>query len=132
MWVPSVSSRIGLHSDDTPNTQSEDYHMGLAVRLIGGALVALPLFAATGEAATTVPRSYTVDQAVVPAAGITRAQAIAIALNAVGGGRVTRAVLEREDNGMVHWSVDITQPFYDYEVWIALTGKVLRIVQQPH
>jgi len=106
--------------------------MSLTIKLLGGALIALPLFAATGEAATIAPAVHAVDQAVVPAAGITKAQAIAIALKAVGGGQVTRAVIEREDNGLVHWSVDITQPRYDYEVWIALTGKVLRIIQQPH
>lgn len=67
----------------------------------------------------------------VQAGVITKAQAEAIALKAVGGGTVISAILEKEDNGLIHWSVDIRGTRYDFEVWVSTSGKVLRIITQP-
>ncbi len=68
--------------------------------------------------------------AALQAATITKQRAEAIALQAVGGGTVLLAVLERED-GTVHWSVDITGATDEYEVWVCTHGKVLKIIAQP-
>ncbi len=68
--------------------------------------------------------------AALQAATITKQRAEAIALQAVGGGTVLLAVLERED-GTVHWSVDITGATDEYEVWVSTHGKVLKIIAQP-
>jgi len=68
--------------------------------------------------------------AAVQAATITKQRAEAIALQAVGGGTVVLALLERED-GVIHWSVDITGSAEEYEVWVSTRGKVLRIITQP-
>ncbi len=68
--------------------------------------------------------------AALQAATITKQRAEAIALQAVGGGTVLLAVLERED-GTVHWSVDITGATDEYEVWVSTHGKLLKIIAQP-
>ena len=60
---------------------------------------------------------------------ITRAQALKIALNAVGGGKVLLAVLDKADNPP-NWSVDIhATNGNDYEVKVdARNGKVIAII----
>lgn len=62
---------------------------------------------------------------------ITKAQAEADALKAVGGGTVLQAVLDT-NMGKKTWSVDVSQPVAEYEVWLdAHTGVVLKIITQP-
>lgn len=68
--------------------------------------------------------------AVEQAAAISKQRADAIALQAVGGGTVVQAVLERENN-LIHWSVDITSSTAEHEVWVSTSGKVLKIITQP-
>lgn len=68
--------------------------------------------------------------AAVQAVSISKAQAKAIALQAVGGGTVILAQLERSD-GPVHWSIDIVGSTHEYEVWVSTSGKVLKIITQP-
>jgi uncharacterized membrane protein YkoI len=72
----------------------------------------------------------TEPQAIARATNITMQQAEAIALKAVGGGKVTLAVLEKE-NGVIHWSIDITGATAEYEVWVSKSGKVLKTITQP-
>ena len=72
-----------------------------------------------------------VDQsALVQTAAISKQRAVAIALQAVGGGTVVLAILERE-NHFAHWSIDIRGATDEYEVWVNLHGKVIRIITQP-
>lgn len=62
---------------------------------------------------------------------ITKQQAEQDALNAVGGGTVTRAAKEKE-LGKIIWSVDITGATQEFEVWVdAHTGSILQILTQP-
>lgn len=70
------------------------------------------------------------QQAIAQASTITKQQAEAIALKAVGGGKVVLAVLEKEDHS-VHWSIDIVGANAEHEVWVSTSGKVLRIITQP-
>lgn len=92
-----------------------------------GAVVLATAFIAQGAYATATPVEAT---AALQAATITKQRAESIALQAVGGGTVVLAVLERED-GLVHWSVDITGSTEEYEVWVSTHGKVLKIITQP-
>jgi uncharacterized membrane protein YkoI len=69
--------------------------------------------------------------AIAQASAIKKAQAEAIALNAVkDGGTVVLAVLEKED-GKIHWSIDIVGKTAEYEVWVSTSGKVLKIITEP-
>ena len=70
------------------------------------------------------------DTALAQAGVVSRSQAVAIALNAVGGGSVLAAVFEKQDH-IPHWSIDIVGAKYEYEVWVGVTGNVLRIITQP-
>ena len=70
------------------------------------------------------------EQAFVQAGAISKQQAIRIALKAVGGGKVVQAVFETQDN-VAHWSIDILGKAVEHEVWVAASGKVLRIITQP-
>ena len=92
-----------------------------------GVLVLATALSAQGARATAIPVEAT---AALQAATITKQRAEAIALQAVGGGTVVLAVLERED-AVIHWSVDIPGPTEEYEVWVGTHGKVLRIIAQP-
>ena len=91
------------------------------------ALIVATAFFTQGAYAAASPVEAT---AALQAATITKQRAEAIALQAVGGGTVMLAVLERED-GLVHWSVDITGSAEEYEVWVSTHGKVLKIIAQP-
>ena len=92
-----------------------------------GALMLATAFIGQAAYASAAPVEAT---AAVQAATITKQRAEAIALQAVGGGTVVLAVLERED-GLIHWSVDITGATEEYEAWISTRGKVLKIITQP-
>jgi len=92
-----------------------------------GALVLATALSAQAVNATATPVEAT---AALQAATITKQRAEAIALQAVGGGTVVLAVLERED-AVIHWSVDITGSTEEYEVWVSTRGRVLRIIAQP-
>ena len=94
--------------------------------LLGALVLATALSTQVTHAAAT-PVEAT---AALQAATITKQRAEAIALQAVGGGTVVLAVLERED-GLIHWSVDITGSTEEYEVWVSTHGKVLKIITQP-
>lgn len=60
---------------------------------------------------------------------ITKKQAEQIALKAVGGGKVLHAQLD-EWKGTRIWDVDISQPPYEYTVYVdAHTGAVLKIIK---
>lgn len=62
---------------------------------------------------------------------ISKAEAEQIAQNAVGGGQVLQAVLDR-NMGRRTWSVDILGSTNEYEVWVdAHNGAVLKIITQP-
>ena len=93
--------------------------------------ILLGVFAATTAviAPATLAQPTPVDPAAVMAS-ITKQRAEAIALQAVGGGTVLLALLER-DNGSVHWSVDIRGATNEYEVWVSTQGKVLKTITQP-
>jgi uncharacterized membrane protein YkoI len=94
------------------------------------ALGALALATALmGQAAQAQPIP-TESMAAVQAVSITKARAEAIALQAVGGGTVVLALLER-DNGSIHWSIDIVGSTAEHEVWVSTTGKVIKIITQP-
>jgi uncharacterized membrane protein YkoI len=94
-----------------------------------GAVMLATAFIAEGAHATATPVDAA-TAAAVQAATITKQRAEAIALQAVGGGSVVLAVLERED-GLVHWSIDITGSTDEYEVWVSTHGKLLKIIAQP-
>ena len=94
--------------------------------LLGALIAATALLTQNAYAAAT-PVEAT---AALQAATITKQRAEAIALQAVGGGTVMLAVLERED-GLVHWSIDITGSTEEYEVWVSTHGRVLKIITQP-
>jgi uncharacterized membrane protein YkoI len=91
------------------------------------ALVVATGFVGSAAYATATPVEATAS---MQAATITKQRAEAIARQAVGGGTVMLAVLERED-GLIHWSVDITGSTEEYEVWVSTHGKVLKIITQP-
>jgi uncharacterized membrane protein YkoI len=92
-----------------------------------GALTLAAVFAGQVAQAQTIPAEAV---AAVQAASMTKARAQAIALQAVGGGTVVLALLERRD-GPVHWSIDIVGPTAEHEVWVNMSGKVLKIITQP-
>ncbi len=94
--------------------------------LLGAVVMAAAFIGQAAEAAAT-PVEAT---AALQAATITKQRAEAIAQQAVGGGTVVAAELERE-NGLVRWSVDITGSTEEYEVWVSTHGKVLRVITQP-
>lgn len=101
---------------------------GYARFFVAGAL-SLGIYAVTP--AVRAGSIVTDQQAIAQASTITKAQAEKIALNAVPtGGKVVLAVLEKENNS-IHWSVDITGKTAEYEVWVGMSGKVLKIITQP-
>jgi len=62
---------------------------------------------------------------------ISKEQAEQDALNAVGGGKVTLALKEREI-GKIIWSVNVTGATNEFEVWIdAHDGAIRQILTQP-
>ena len=62
---------------------------------------------------------------------ITKSQAEQDALNAVAGGTVDQVNREKE-MGKLIWSVNISRPTNEYEVWVdAHTGRILRVTTQP-
>lgn len=72
-----------------------------------------------------------IDRSALAAAGvISKAQAIAIASAAVGGGTVVGADYGKSGT-LLHWSVEIIGVRYEYVVWVSSSGKVLRIIAQP-
>lgn len=85
--------------------------------------------AAIGQAAQAAATPVEATAA-LQAATISKQRAESIALQAVGGGTVLLAVLEREDH-FIHWSVDIVGSADEYEVWLSTRGKVLKIITQP-
>jgi uncharacterized membrane protein YkoI len=112
--------------------EAKESKMSLTAKLMRkssllGALVLATALSAQAAHATATPVEAT---AALQAATITKQRAEAIALQAVGGGTVVLAVLERED-AVIHWSVDITGSTEEYEVWVSTRGKVLRIIAQP-
>jgi len=70
------------------------------------------------------------EDALAAAGVISKSQAIAVALKSVGGGRAISAVFETEDH-LSHWTVDIIGTTYEYEVWVAASGSIQRIITQP-
>ena len=94
--------------------------------LLGACALATAFIVRPADAAATPVEATAALQAVA----VTKTQAESIALHAVGGGTVLQAVLEREDQ-VIHWSVDITGPTAEYEVWVSTRGKVLKIIAQP-
>jgi uncharacterized membrane protein YkoI len=94
--------------------------------LLGALVLATAVIGQAAQAAGT-PVEAT---AALQAATISKQRAESIALQAVGGGTVLLAVLEREDH-FIHWSVDIVGSADEYEVWVSTRGKVLKIITQP-
>ena len=98
-----------------------------------GLRCAVLLMCTTGAAMVSVqPAAATMynENALAAAGVISKSQAIAIALKAVGGGHVISAVFETEDH-LSHWTVDIIGGAYEYEVWVAASGSIQRIITQP-
>jgi uncharacterized membrane protein YkoI len=106
--------------------------MSFAVKFMRKSYLLCALVLATASSIQTAHANATPVEATaaLQAATITKQRAEAIALQAVGGGTVVLAVLERED-AVIHWSVDITGSTEEYEVWVSTRGKVLRIIAQP-
>jgi uncharacterized membrane protein YkoI len=106
--------------------------MSLAARsvrnssLLGALVLATAFIVQTADAGAT-PVEAT---AALQAATISKQRAEAIALQTVGGGTVLQAVLEHEDH-LIHWSIDISGSTDEYEVWVSIRGKVLKIIAQP-
>jgi len=95
-------------------------------------------FALGGMSAVPVARAGTVLPEAQVAAAVSRQQAIQIAQSTVlreftDKTTVTLAILEKEDNGLVHWSVDLRGSKHEYEVWVSATGmpRVLKMILQP-
>ena len=106
--------------------------MSLAVKFIPKAALLGALALATaviGQVVQAQPIPVE-SMAAVQAVSIAKARAEAIALQAVGGGSVVLALLER-DNGSIHWSIDIVGSTAEHEVWVSTTGKVIKIITQP-
>ncbi len=106
--------------------------MSIAVKFISKASLLSALALATvviGQAAQAHPTPVEATTA-LQAVSITKQRAEAISLQAVGGGTVLQAVMEREDH-FIHWSVDIVGSTEEYEVWVSTHGKVLKIITQP-
>ncbi len=62
---------------------------------------------------------------------ISKEQAEQDALNAVGEGKVTLALTEKE-LGKIVWSVDVTGANHQFEVWVdAHNGAILQVLSQP-
>ena len=93
--------------------------------LLGALVLATAVIGQAAQAGTPVEAT-----AALQAATISKQRAESIALQAVGGGTVLLAVLEREDH-FIHWSVDIVGSADEYEVWVSTRGKVLKIITQP-
>jgi uncharacterized membrane protein YkoI len=94
--------------------------------LFGALVLTTALAGPLVQAQSLTPEAAAAVQAVT----LSKSQAEAIALHAVGGGTVILALLERRD-GPVHWSIDIVGSTHEYEVWVSTSGKVLKIITQP-
>jgi hypothetical protein len=99
--------------------------------------LALPVVAAllasgpSGQAATLDPAdAAAAEQAFTAALGCSRQAAVAVALKAVGGGRVIQVVYEGGDRPP-HWSIDIVGSTKEHEVWVNVSCKVIKIITQP-
>ncbi len=93
-----------------------------------------PALMVCSVALSTVPAmaNVAINEALAVQAGVVgKAQAERVALQAVGGGRIVSAILEKEDSGLIHWSIDIRGARYEFEVWVSTSGKVLKIITQP-
>jgi|GEM_PF-3161537 len=102
-------------------------NMNVARNFLMAACFAGPVAAVAMPAAATPGYS---ESALAQAGVVSKSQAIAVALAAVGGGSVLNAVFEKQDH-IPHWSIDIAGAKYEYEVWVGVSGVVLRIITQP-
>jgi hypothetical protein len=103
------------------------YNFALALPVVA----ALLAFGPSGQAATLDPAdAAAAEQAFAAALGCSKHAAEAVALKAVHGGRVIQVVYEGGDTPP-HWSVDIVGSTYEYEVWVSVSCKVIRIITQP-
>jgi hypothetical protein len=102
------------------------YNFALALPFVAALLVNGP----PGQAQTLDAAAATAqEQAFAGALGCTKQRAEAVALNAVGGGRVVQVVFESQDHPP-HWSVDIVGSRNEHEVWVNAACKVIKIITQ--
>ena len=100
--------------------------------------LALPVMAAL-LATTPSVQAQTLDPATAAAAeeefaatlGCTKQRAAAVALKAVDhGARGIFVIFDREDRP-IHWSVDLISTTLEYEVWVNISCKMIRIITGP-
>jgi|GEM_PF-2920066 len=98
---------------------------------IASFVAAATLLTAGGTATQAATlRGFPSNSFLEPSKLIGPAQADAIALKAVGGGKVIQTQIDNQP-APLHYSVDILQPVYEYEVWVnARTGVVMKIFRQ--
>ena len=103
------------------------YNFALALPVVAALLAT----GASGQAATLDPaEAAAAEQAFTAALGCSKQAAVSVALKAVGGGRVIQVQLETSDYP-VHWSIDIVGSTKEYEVWVNVSCKVIRVIAQP-
>jgi hypothetical protein len=98
--------------------------------LLGAGAVLLGLGVTAPPESVAATSNFAAEQAFVNATGVTQQAAVAVALKAVGGGKVIQAVFEKQDH-IPHWSIDIVLAPNEHEVWVSAAGKVIRVITQP-
>jgi hypothetical protein len=103
------------------------YNFALALPVVAALLAAAP----SVKAQTLDPNTAAAEEGFAAALGCTKQRAGAVALKAVDhGARVVFVIFDREDRP-VHWSVDLVSSTLEYEVWVNVACKVIRIITGP-
>jgi hypothetical protein len=103
------------------------YKFALALPVVAALLAIGP----SGQAATLdTAATAAQEEAFAAALGCSKQAAVNVALKAVGGCQVIQVVFETEDH-IPHWSVDIVGSTKEFEVWVSVSCKVIRIITQP-
>ena len=83
------------------------------------------------KAQTVDPNTAIAEEGFAAALGCTKQRAAAVALKAVDhGARGIFVIFDREDRP-IHWSVDLISTTLEYEVWVNISCKMIRIITGP-
>ena len=102
------------------------HNLVLALPVVAALLAAAP----PAPAQTPDPSIAAAEEDFAAALGCTKQRAKAVALKAVGGGRVVFVIFDREEHPR-HWSVDIVDTTHEHEVWVSVACKVIKIITGP-
>ena len=103
------------------------YNFALVLPVVAALLATAP----PAQAQTPSGDTIAGEEEFAAALGCTKQRAKAVALKNVGhGGRVLFVIFDRQDRPP-HWSVDIVSSTKEYEVWVNVACRVIKIITGP-